>query len=242
MVDDEERARDVLENLLTRFCPNIELLGKFSKVIDAVSFLKQNCVDVVFIDIEMPEYAGYELVRFFDQVDFSLVFVTAYDQYAVRAFELSAVDYLLKPVEVERLQIAVGKVSDSLYLKQQKEKIEVLKETFESKELSTLVIAEKNLQHVVELSSIVAFEAQESYTIIHLQDKRFMASKNLKHFENLLDSSTSFFRSHKSWMINMDYFESYSKSLLDIQLKNGMSVKLSKYKKAEFEALFNAIS
>lgn len=238
LVDDEERARDVLESLLKRYCPEVSIRGKFSRVREAVDFLKQEQVDLVFIDIEMPEYAGYELVNFFEKIDFSLVFVTAYDHYAIKAFELSAVDYLLKPIDVERLTKAVGKVRDQLYLRNQKEQLSVLKSTLESRRISNLIIAEKGLQHVLDLKSVLALEAHESYTLIYQWDKKYMASKNLKHFENLLEGVPGFFRAHKSWIVNMDYFENYSKSQLEIKLKNGMTAKLSKYKKPDFEALF----
>ena len=92
LVDDEERARDVLENLLLRFCPTVTLLAKCSNVEHAVEAIKIHQPDVVFLDIEMPNYAGYELVDFFTDINFEIIFVTAYDQYAIKAFEVSAID------------------------------------------------------------------------------------------------------------------------------------------------------
>ena len=111
LVDDEESARDVLENLLRRFCPEIDLLDKCNNVEQAVESIKQHKPNLVFLDIEMPNYAGYELVDFFTEIDFEIIFVTAYDQYAIKAFEVSAVDYLLKPIEIERLKESVSRVS-----------------------------------------------------------------------------------------------------------------------------------
>jgi two-component system LytT family response regulator len=119
---------------------------------------------------------------------------------------------------------------------QQSQRLSLLSNTLESKQLKNIVVSDKGQQHIVPIASIVAIEAQESYCIIHTNDKKLVASKNLKHFETLLESMPQFFRVHKSWLINKEFLENYSKSDLSIQLSNGLTTKLSKYKKAEFEA------
>lgn len=235
LVDDEESARDVLENLLLRFCPEIELLGKYNNVQQAVEAVNALKPDLVFLDIEMPNYAGFEIVNFFETVDFDIVFVTAYDKYAVRAFEISAVDYLLKPVDIERLQQSVQKAQERIQVKNNIDRFKVLSQTLETNVLTNIIVSDKGYQNAISISTIIAIEAQESYSIIYTEDKKYTASKNLKHFENLLSENNRFFRVHKSWIVNLDFLENYSKSLLEIRLKNGMTTKLSKYKKAEFE-------
>ncbi len=99
ITDDEQSAQEVLETLLLKYCPNIEIVAICNNLTETVDAIRMNKPDVVFLDIEMPEYAGYEIVNFFDKIDFHIVFVTAYHQYAVKAFEISALDYLLKPIE-----------------------------------------------------------------------------------------------------------------------------------------------
>lgn len=235
LVDDEESARDVLENLVVRFCPEIELLGKFNNVLDAVEAIRSLKPDLVFLDIEMPNYAGFEIVNFFENVDFDIIFVTAYDKYAIRAFEVSAVDYLLKPVDIERLQQSVQKAQERMQLKNNLDRFKLLSQTLESNVLNNIIVSDKGYQYTISIATIIAIEAQESYSVIYTEEKKYTASKNLKHFENLLNENKRFFRVHKSWIINLDFLENYSKSLLEIQLKNGMTTKLSKYKKVEFE-------
>lgn len=236
LVDDEEGARDVLANLLLRFCPEVELLAKCENVPDAVIQIKTLQPDLVFLDIEMPNYAGYEIVSFFDQVDFDIVFVTAYDQYAIRAFEIAAIDYLLKPIDITRLKQAVERVMQQHSKQEQNERLDVLKSSLKSKEINNLVVTDKGQQHVIQLDKLIAIEAQESYCILHTEDKHFVASKNLKHFENTLLAVPRFLRVHKSWIINKDHLKNYSKSELSIRLTNGLTARLSKYKKVEFEA------
>lgn len=236
LADDEESARDVLENLLLRFCPEVELLGKYSNVVDTVEAVKELQPDLLFLDIEMPNYAGYEIVNFFDRIDFDIIFVTAYDQYAVRAFEVSAVDYLLKPIDIERLKTAVNKVHERFGVKESVDRFSLLGESLKEKLISSMIVTDKGYQHIIEFDKIIALEAQESYSIIHTKDKIYTASKNLKHFEKLLAENKQFFRVHKSWVINFNFMKSYSKSRLDVLMSNGLTTKLSKYKKAEFEA------
>ena len=237
IVDDEESARDVLFNLLQRFCPEVEIVGSCKSVIEAVRAIELHQPQVVFLDIEMPNYAGFELFNLVEKINFETIFVTAYEQYAIKAFEVSALDYILKPIEIDRLKSAVEKVRNQIEVKQQREKLSVLTETISQKKIQNIVLQCKGNQVVVPLENIIAFEAQESYCTVHTLDKRFIQSRNLKYFETLLDENSNFIRIHKSWLINKNHLLSYSKSELSIQLAGSICAKLSKYKKQEFEEL-----
>lgn len=236
LVDDEESARDVLENLLLRFCPQVELIAKCENIISAVDVIKKENPDLVFLDIEMPNYSGYEIVNFFTEIPFEIIFVTAYDQYAIRAFEIAAIDYLLKPVDIERLKVAIFRVESYRNIELQTQRLSILSATLENKKLKNIIVSSKGQQHIISIDSIVAIEAQESYCTIYTLDKVHVASKNLKHFEKIFESISDFIRVHKSWLINKKYLKHYSKSDLSIQLTNGITAKLSKYKKVEFES------
>lgn len=235
VVDDEESARDVLENLLQRFCPEVEVLAKCSSLKSAISQIENFEPDVVFLDIEMPNYAGFEIVNFFEEIKFEIVFVTAYDHYAIKAFEISAIDYLLKPIDIARLKESVSRISRHREVEKQRQRIDVLASTIETKLLKNIVITDKGQQHIVGIDKIVAIEAQESYCFVFTESKRYTVSKNLKHFESLFEAMPAFMRVHKSWLINKDYLQHYSKTELTIQLRGNILAKLSKYKKAEFE-------
>lgn len=240
LVDDEEGARDVLENLLLRFCPEVNLIAKCQNVLQAVEVINKEQPDLVFLDIEMPNYSGFEIVTFFKEINFEIIFVTAYDQYAIKAFEVAAIDYLLKPIDIERLKNAIARVVQQRNIEQQSQRLSLLSNTLESKQLKNIVVSDKGQQNIITIDSIIAIEAQESYCTIHTAEKTYIASKNLKHFETVLESLPKFFRVHKSWLVNKDYIKHYSKSDLSIQLSNGLTTKLSKYKKAEFEETISA--
>lgn len=240
LVDDERSARDVLESLLSRFCPSVEILEKHENLPDAVRAVKLRNPDIVFLDIEMPHYAGHEILSFFDEIDFEIIFVTAYDSYAVKAFEVAAVDYLLKPVDIDRLQEAVQKATEKIKSKSVSREYKVLAESLRSDRVHNIVITEAGDQHVVPVADIVAIEAQESYSTVITAERIYTASKNLKHFERLLADNPNFFRSHKSWIINRDFLMKYNKTSGDIQLAHDVVAKLSKYRKEEFEAVLQA--
>lgn len=236
LVDDEASARDILTDLLSRFCPEINLIGAFDNLPEAVEFIKQEKPELVFLDIELPNYAGYEIVSFFEEINFEIIFVTAYNQYALKAFEVSAVDYLLKPIDIERMKRAVKRFMDRSELKNLQKSYGALKDNLLSPKLTKIVIPHGGDQKIILIQHIVAFEAKEAYTRIHtLHEGRFMVSRNLKHFETMLEGNGTFFRTHKSWLIQTNHLLSYSKSDLTIQLQQGIEAKLSKYKKADFE-------
>lgn len=240
LVDDEENARDVLENLLNRFCPEVKLLAKCSNVNEAVTEINNLKPDLVFVDIEMPNYSGLELVKFFDKVNFHIVFVTAYDNYALKAFEVSAIDYLLKPIDIDRLKQTVQRVKQICDAAKQAERMNVLGQTMEQRAVKNIVVIDRGQQVVVPIDQIIAIEAREAYSLIHTPLKKYTVSKNLKHFENLLEGVPGYIRVHKSWLINKSKLVSFSKSELSIKLNNNVVAKLSRYKINEFESMIHS--
>ena len=235
LADDEESARDVLENLLKRFCPEIELLGKYENLESAVIGIKKLKPDLVFLDIEMPNYAGYEITRFFEHIDFEIIFITAYDSYAVKAFEVSDLDYLLKPIDIERLKNSVQRAQVRIGKNSLTENLNLLEQTIKNKVISNLMISEKGMQHRVELDNIIAIEAQESYCFLFTNSKKYLVSKNLRHFENILQDHPDFLRTHKSWIINKKHLISYSNTDNTITMSGNIEARLSKYRKGEFD-------
>ncbi len=237
IVDDESSARDVLLNLLNRFCPEVKILNTCSNLIEGVESIKSNKPDVVFLDIEMPNYAGYEIVSFFNEIDFDIVFVTAYDKYAIKAFEVSAVDYILKPVEIDRLRETVLRLIEQKTFRRMREQYKILSENLKNEEVCKIIIRSNNGQKIIKTKDIIAIEANESYSCIYTMKDKQLVSKNLKHFENVLEGNSSFFRCHKSWIVNILEITSFSKSKLEIKLSKNICAKLSKYKKADFERI-----
>lgn len=240
LVDDEQSALSILSKLINTYCPQIEIVDTCRDVEEAVLSIKKHQPKLLFLDIEMPTYAGYEILSFFESIDFEIIFVTAYDQYAIKAFEISAVDYLLKPVVVDRLKLAVKRFCDRKMFTNTPESYAVLKESLQKKEINKIVVPHQGDRKILFLSEIVAIEANEAYSSIYDNlGNRYVMSKNLKHFEELLSEIEFFFRSHKSWIVNTNHIKSYSKTALKILLNHNIEAKLSKYRKAEFQNKYN---
>lgn len=237
LVDDEVSARSILSNLILNYCPQIKIVDKCENVEQAVLSIKRHQPDLVFLDIEMPNYAGYEITSFFKAINFEIIFITAYDHYAVKAFQVSAVDYVLKPIDINRLKEAVSKFISKQSIKDSSINYELLIESLKEDKIKKIIVPYQGNQKIIALEDIIALEANEAYCFIHTVKQKYIVSKNLKHFENLFNQNTNFFRTHKSWIINLDFLKNYSKSKLLLELDQHINAKLSKYKKAQFEVM-----
>jgi len=236
LVDDEPRARRVLRSLLGKSQKNIPVVAECNSVKSAVKKIIELKPDVVFLDVQMPYYAGYEIISFFDEIDFEIIFVTAYEDYVMKAFELCAIDYLVKPVDRERLDEALIKLDNKLEEKNKLLKYETLLNTMNSKQHSQIVIPELGHRRVLDLDTVIAIEADGAYSIFHLLNvKPLLVSKNLKYFENVLPTAGYFFRSHRGWIINLKCIKTVNRTSGEIHLKQHIKAKLSRSRYSEFE-------
>jgi len=238
IVDDEADARDVLETLIHFSKQPIEIIAKCNNLKDAVIKIKTHKPDVVFLDIEMPEFAGYEIGKFFDEIDFEIVFVTAFDEYALKAFELSAIDYLVKPVNRGRLNETLKRIVTSKNEKNAILEYDILLESLQNKRIDKIIIPEVGFNRVINLSDIICIQGQGSYSMIYLVNKdKITVSKTLKYFNKIIYDGASFFRSQKSWIINTKYITQFNSNQGKIILQDGIVAKISPTKIEEFKVI-----
>jgi len=236
LVDDEPRARRVLSNLLGKSHHTINIIAECNSVLTAVKKIQELKPRVVFLDVQMPYYAGYEIVNFFDEIDFEIIFVTAFETYVMKAFEICAIDYLVKPVDRERLDEALKKLNYRLEEKNKLVKYETLMNTMNSKELTQIVIPELGNRRVLDLANVICLEAEGAYSKLHLlEGKPLLVSKNLKYFEDVLPKKGHFFRSHRGWIVNLKYIKTVNRTKGELQLKSDIKAKLSRSRYSEFE-------
>ena len=242
LIDDEERARNTLSSLLLNYCPEIDVLATCSNVPDGVLAINKHKPDVVFLDIEMPDYNGFELLGFFREIDFDIIFVTAYSEYAIKAFEISAVDYILKPIDIDQLKNSVEKLKQKKLHSQMQEQIELLKESYKGDDIRKIALSMSNGLTFVEIADIVLLEADGAYTTFYLKDgQKIVVSKKLKFYEDILSNRSYFFRTHRSYFINVNFIKTYSRSENAILMENNFSVTISRDRKPEFEALLKEL-
>lgn len=217
IIDDEGMARKLLKAMLEQYCPDLQVVAECADLPTGVKAIKKMNPKLVFLDIEMPGYSGLELLDFFDEdeVTFDIIFITAYNEYAIQAFKFSAIDYLLKPLHQHQLIEAV----DRFIKKTEREssrQLDTLKANLNTDEpLSEkrIVVPIGQSLKFLKLSDIVMIKGDGAYSEVQLRDgEKILASKNLKHFEDMLYGISRFFRSHKSYIINIQEVVEYSKS------------------------------
>lgn len=215
LVDDEVNNLTNLEFLLHNDCEGVTVAAKASSARQAREWLKFHRADVIFLDINMPGEDGFQFLNSLGSKDFKVVFITAYNEYALKAIKASAVDYILKPVNIEELQTAVEKVKRSLNspvaVEQNQILLQHLLETVKQKTPpKKIALPQLGSISFIEVDDMVSLQADSNYTIIHMNDmQKLVISKTLKDFEELLDP-IQFARIHKSYIVNLKYVKEYS--------------------------------
>lgn len=226
IIDDELMARELLNGMLEVYCLNVEVVDLCENLPTGIKSIHKHKPDIVFLDIEMPGYSGLDLLDFFNEEDinFSIIFVTAYNQYAIQAFKLSAIDYLLKPIESNDLIESI-----QLFEKKQKQgsNFNVLKSNLTSNQKKLALNTASSIQFV-SLDEILFFKADGAYTQVYLKDnKNILTSKNLKYYEDTLQGYSNFIRCHKSFLVNIDHITEYVKTDGGYLLVNNHQVNIS---------------
>ncbi len=237
IVDDEPKGREVLRTLLERFCPSVNVLGSANAVEEAKILINELKPDIVFLDVEMPGGNGFKLLDETNRNNFEIIFVTSYGHYAIPALRYSAIDYLLKPVEIEELKNAVNRVEVRMQKKSDlKENYRALNENLQLP-VSQQRIAVHGVNDIrfVSVKEIVRLEGDSNYTyIITTNGGKFHTSKTLKDYEELLQAHPNFVRVHKTHMVNLDHLAKFLKNDGgSIIMSDGSQVEVSRRKKQE---------
>ena len=237
IVEDEQTSREILKNYLTKYCPTVEVLGEAQNIDEAMVLIRNNDLDLVFLDVEMPYGSGFDLLDKFDKTDFEVVFVTAYNQYAIEALNNHASYYLLKPISIDELIKSVDYVTQ-IKVKENELQHAVLIPKISATD-NKITIPTQDGFEVLEIKDIIYCKADDNYTEIFLENnQKKLVSKTLKYFEDLL-KDTGFARIHKSFLVNVSYIASYKKGKGGtISLTNGKELSVSASKKAEFLSYF----
>lgn len=245
IIDDENKARTLLHVLLKENCPKITEINEAEDLLSGVKLIKEHKPDLVFLDIEMPMHSGLEILDFIgkDEINFEIIFVTAYSEYALRAFELSAIDYLLKPLRPTALVAAVEKAIKQIGKSQITAKLEELKKGLASSNFSKIGIPFSDGIKFIEFNDIIMLEADGMYTKIDTRgESEILVSKPLKHFVDLLNDKGIFYKPHRSFLINLAFIKEYiRKEGGYIIMDNGKTVSISKDKKEEFLSIVQGI-
>jgi two-component system, LytTR family, response regulator len=240
IIDDEKKGREILQTLINEYCKNVEVIAMAENADDGYTLIQQHRPDVIFLDIEMPNGNGFYLLEKFEEISFQVIFTTAYDHYAIKAIKYHALDYLLKPIDIDELKEAVAHVEKTIQSTPEKNR---LTEFIAERKLSlTSRIALPVKEGIIYLmvADIIRVESDGSYSTFYTSDgKKYMVSKNLKEYEDVLPVK-EFFRSHKSHLINIKKVKKFLRTDgFFVEMEDGSMVEISRRKKDEFLILMN---
>ena len=190
----------------------------------------------------MPDYNGFELLEFFKDINFEIVFVTAYSEYAIKAFEVSAIDYILKPVEIDSLKNSLEKVKQKRGQVNIMQRLSLMKDTYRGEDVRKIALPMSDGLLFVDVNEIIFFEADRAYTYIFLNNSsKFTVSKAMRTFEDILSNRPFFFRPHRSYLINLNYIKKYVRVESIIIMDNNLNVGVSRERKQDFENLLKEL-
>lgn len=242
IIDDEKKGREILTGLVEKYCPGVKIIGTASSAEEGFEVIKANEPDLVFLDIEMPNGNGFSLLNRFDEITFEIVFTTAYDNYAIQAIRHHALDYLLKPIDIDELRLAVESAKNAIGRKPQVNRYSefIAERKLEFNGRIALPIKEGIVY--LNVSEIIRVESDGSYSTFYSGDgKKYVVSKNIGEYEMILPAK-EFFRSHKSHLINMKKVKKYLRTEgYFAEMEDGSIIEISRRKKDEFLQLMNEI-
>lgn len=235
IIDDENRTRDLIAKMINSFGLDIEAIPAAESVETGIKAIEEHQPDIVFLDIKMPDGTGFDLLKAIPEKNFEVIFITAHEEFAIKAIKFSALDYILKPVDPEELKNAVVSALESLNNKKEDSQYEALQTNIQPNQKRKLVLKTQESVHIVELDNIIRCEADRNYTSFYLTEgKKILVSKTLKDYETLL-SGYNFLRVQQSHLINLDFVARYDKGNGgSVVMKDGSEVPLSPAKRDLF--------
>jgi two-component system LytT family response regulator len=239
IVDDEKRIRNSLVNVLKLHYPNVNIVAEADDVTSAITAVKKHSPDVVLLDIKMPDGTGFDMLKQLMPLTFKIIFITAFDQYAIQAFKFSAIDYLLKPVIPEDLVNALQRVVQQLDIENSNTKLDVFMSNMSdlTRDKKKIVLNSHDKMHIVSLNEVIRCEADRNYTQFFLFNKKsVLVSRPLKDYDDML-SEFGFFRCHHSHLINLEFVDRLEKKEGGILvMKDGSEVLVASRKYTELIA------
>lgn len=235
IIDDENRTRELIARMIDSFGFDVVTIPEGENVQSGIEAIEKHQPDIVFLDIQMPDGTGFDVIRSIENKNFEVIFITAHEEFAIKAIKFSALDYLLKPVDTGELKAALEKALSTIDEKKESSQFEALQKNIQPTEKRRLVLKTQESVHVVELDQIIRCEADRNYTSFFLKDnKKILVSKTLKEYETLL-SAHNFLRVQQSHLVNIDFVDRYDKKNGGaVVMKDGSEVPLSPAKRDLF--------
>jgi two-component system LytT family response regulator len=241
VIDDEKPTRDFIKRLIDSYHFGVEVFTDGENVATGVEAIHQLQPDLVILDIQMPDGNGFDVLKSIPVKNFEVIFITAFQEYAVQAIKFSALDYILKPIDSEELKQAIDNALNTITRKTDDSQLSVLQHNMQLNAKRKLVLKTQESVHVVEIDDIIRCESDKNYTSFFFKNgKKILVSKTLKDFDILL-SGLTFFRAQQSHLINLNFVERYDRHDGTIIMKDGSAIPLALARKEQFFEILDAL-
>jgi len=241
VIDDEKPTRDFIKRLIDSYQFGVEVYTDGENVATGVEAINRLQPDLVILDIQMPDGNGFDVLKSIPIKNFEVIFITAYQEYAIQAIKFSALDYILKPIDSEELKKAIDSALNTITKKTEESQMNVLQHNIQLNAKRKLVLKTQESVHVVEIENIIRCESDKNYTLFYFTNgKKILVSKTLKDFDVLL-SGLTFFRAQQSHLINLNYIERYDRHDGTIIMKDGSAIPLALARKEQFFEILDAM-
>lgn len=235
IIDDEAKARRIMRMILDEYCDDITILAEVENVAEGVKAIQRYKPDLIFLDIDMPGYNGFQLLEFFDTIDFDIIFATAYSEYAIKAFQVAAVDYLLKPIQIDHVIAAIDKVRryrNGSFIQQ---RVETLKTNMSEREVKRIALPLLDSNIFIAVKDVICLKAEGSYVLFYMNNgDKHLISKNIKDYETHLSPDLGFYRTHRSFLVNVNHIKKVN---IDggLLMTNDVQALVARERKTDFE-------
>lgn len=234
IIDDEKPTRDFIKRLIDSYHFEVEVFTDGENVATGIDAIKRLQPDLVILDIQMPDGNGFDVLKSISAINFEVIFITAFQEYAIQAIKFSALDYILKPIDSEELKQAIDNALNTISRKTDDSQLNVLQHNMQLNAKRKLILKTQESVHIVEIDDIIRCEADKNYTLFYFTNiKKILVSRTLKDFDVLLAGLT-FFRAQQSHLINLNYVERYDRQDGTIIMKDGSAIPLSLARKEQF--------
>ncbi len=240
IIEDEFNALNTLDKLIRYTQKDIDVIAKIDNVPEAISFLKAESPDLVFLDIELIGGNAFQILEALDSIDFKIIFTTAYDEFAIKAIKFDTIDYLLKPIDSDELSECIDRFRVA-YKKEQvyKNAVDKVSEINQKEIEKTLLIKTAEAQYFLQTKDIVRCQSDGAYTVFHTVDRTIMSARNLKFYENILSEHT-FVRVHQSHLVNIKYIKTINANNT-VHLTNGEEIPVATRKKSYLKQVLDTL-
>ena len=242
IIDDEVKSRETIREMLRIYCPAVEVVAVAEDVKSGILAIRKHDPDLVLLDIRMPDGSGFDLLRKLPSVDFKIIFITAFEEYAIKAFKFSAIDYVLKPIDPDELKLAIETAQTAIEKAYISDKLTTFFQHFENDtplQKKQIILRTSNSIYRIDLDEIIYYEAKKNYTIFHITSgEPIITSRTIKDYDDMLQD-LNFLRLHQTYTINLKYLRCYYKDTNEVEMINGVRIPVAFRRKEDLMKILN---